>query len=278
MSTKPTVPDVLGSFDAWAQIAGQLVRRSEKERQRILKQNQVQNDWEQACEKWQQAMLGELREDDNELAERYGGACALSSAKRSSEAELESDKQVQEPRSVDNAVGRQPPTVEPAPETELAKPRRIGYAPSDQSDLRRQMLAEKPPQRNAEQATAGDKSPLAPGEQFHERLGSKEAGPIEPEPDQEATLPAVQDDLQTLTSSLQRARKATSWPVDKYAMFCAQLEIHRDQQEQVWSQYGMEHDTAKQHLKSTWQQRLADSEKLQREFEQLKERYLRKLG
>ena len=69
------------------------------------------------------------------------------------------------------------------------------------------------------------------------------------------------------------AADAVSWPLEKYAWLCAELDHAPARADHVWSLHGLDTDDLRQVVQEAWGAKLAEDEDLAREHAKLVERY-----
>ena len=62
-------------------------------------------------------------------------------------------------------------------------------------------------------------------------------------------------DLAALSRFLKAAREASSWPVQRYALYWAQLEGHPERAEQIHAEHGLDKPEVRRHVVDVWNER-----------------------
>jgi hypothetical protein len=69
------------------------------------------------------------------------------------------------------------------------------------------------------------------------------------------------------------AAEAMSWPLEKYAWLCAELEHAPSRAEHVWSLHGLADEEARRLVQKAWDEQLEDDEEVKQEHSKLVDRY-----
>ena len=73
--------------------------------------------------------------------------------------------------------------------------------------------------------------------------------------------------------SRKAAADAMSWPIEKYAWLCAELEHAPKRAEHVWSLHGLVDEDSRRLVQKAWDEQLQEDEELRKEHETLVQRY-----
>ena len=102
---------------------------------------------------------------------------------------------------------------------------------------------------------------------IHEIIGNSERAPkLMGEGNTELVLPDLDDELEA-------AEDALSWPIEKYAWLCAELEHAPNRAEDVWGNHGLGAQGVRRAVRRAWDKRLERDEELRARHDQLVKRY-----
>ncbi len=258
---KDEPPKVVEDFDAWAAVSARLMKRSDEEKQQILEGMWVVDEWLEAEKKWNRALADDLPTEDRKLFSRYQSIIGK---------ELERRKKGEE--YLDLSDLGPAPVIEAKPKPEAERDFRQGLvvpavAPPDEQLMQQAhtlVLGPRAPSQTASngvQTAEADRPPTGKPAQdnFVGRLAPPDIQPVAPGADQVHTAPA---NYAGVHDSLQTAQSALSWPVEKYAQFCAELNAAPKRSKVICADYGIRGDLMLDHIHDVWKKRFAADEQL----------------
>ncbi len=132
------------------------------------------------------------------------------------------------------------------------------------------------------------------GPSFAERLSGEGPTPRPPDPNQDVTLTikrpvapapfgprhaqcpnpsAVADELIQGSGARDRVREALEWPLEKWALACAQLEHDLEFAQQTWEVWGFAEPELQQRISESWTAYIQSDAELKQRFDKLRKRH-----
>lgn len=250
-----TRPDVMGDFDAWAQVAASMIKRSPEERLDILRHHDLEQIWPDADAKWSTRMTDGIIADDMTLADRYGRLCAAELERRQSDAAAPrpdlADRLAAGPTvPVAPSIG-QNSTLSAQPQPQPHNVRVVGHATPD-----------------AQRGHADVALPFKGGP-------ARAPTPHNPAdaslpPGQSGTVAASGGVLAGQTGAANRFDGgAPRLTIQQYAKLCARLAEHPQHESIIYADYGIADRAAHAQLDAEWKQRLAAEPENKKLFDML---------
>ncbi len=241
----PGPPDVHNDFEVWASVSAKLLKRSASEQQRILDDLALGDIWTRANDRWSAALAEDFIAERDTRPKHYSAVCAEEMKRRRAGAD---ELEAQQP----SFIQVEPRVGEVAIHTEL-----VGGEDDEPPTMAR------PPQM------IGPLGPDGPRIDFIDRLAPPDIQPEAPKPGQKST---EAQDMRSVSAALRAANKALSWPVEKFAELCAEIDHDPERTTLIAANYGLRGE-AIDFVREGWQERLAADPRLHQQWSELVARY-----